>query len=295
METCRLLLVIIFLNLLVTFGCLASRILVLSPMGTKSHAYGFLPLVEALAERGHQMTLVTAHPHKTKSPNIRSIVLYNLEEQVEKEWFFFKREDPVSGMTIAIKEFQKAVQQGYPTFMANKDLQEIIRTKSVDLVILDAIFNDFTLPIIDHLGVPFIYHSPGAGTPWTLAAMQVDQQFASVPMAVHDFKTPMNFPERLINTISTAIFLLSRKIFVLWMVDDYVKKDFPGSRPTELIERDAALCLANIDSATAWPRSLPPTVIPIGPMHCRPAQPLPKVNNLKIIDDSYIHSCIIIM
>merc|ERR1712071_505240 len=28
--------------------------------------------------------------------------------------------------------------------------------------------------------------------------------------------------------------------------------------------------------ATYWPRQLPPTVIPLGPLHVRPAQPLPQ-------------------
>ena len=48
--------------------------------------------------------------------------------------------------------------------MANKDIQKVIQTKDVDLIILDAgILNDFTYPMNDHPGVPFIIYSPGPG------------------------------------------------------------------------------------------------------------------------------------
>ena len=59
--------------------------------------------------------------------------------------------------------------------MANEEFRQLITDTTVDLVIVDAIFNDFTLPIIDHLKVPFIFYSPGSGPLWTLAAMKADQ------------------------------------------------------------------------------------------------------------------------
>ena len=67
-----------------------AKILVLSPMGTKSHTIGILPLIETLGDRGHQVTLVTPHSHKTKSPNIRKIELSDALEHVEGEWYAFK-------------------------------------------------------------------------------------------------------------------------------------------------------------------------------------------------------------
>ena len=68
----------------------AAKILVLTPMGTKSHAIGMMPLLEALGERGHEVTLVAPHSHKTKSPNIRKIELSDVIEHVEGEWYAFK-------------------------------------------------------------------------------------------------------------------------------------------------------------------------------------------------------------
>ena len=73
------------------------------------------------------------------------------------------------------------------------------------------------------------------------------------------------------------IFLFVRKRIVLRRLDDLVRPDFPNARPIEKIERSAQLCLASYHSATAWPRTLPPTFIPIGALHVRHAKPLPNV------------------
>ena len=68
----------------------ARILIVLSPMGTKSHTIGMMPMIEALGDRGHQVRLVTPHTHKTKSPNIRKIELSDVIEHVEGEWYAFK-------------------------------------------------------------------------------------------------------------------------------------------------------------------------------------------------------------
>jgi len=174
--------------------------------------------------------------------------------------------------------FRNAVTYVYPGLMANKDMQRIIQTKDVDLVILDGIWNDFTYAMIDHLGVPFVIYSPGPGATWTLESMSVDQEFASVPNMGLEVHTPMSFPGRVLNLVSTKVFMFIRKFSILWHVDAMAEKDFPNARPKQEIERDATLCLANIDRATSIPRNLPPTFIPAGAMHCRPAQSLPKVS-----------------
>ncbi len=126
--------------------------------------------------------------------------------------------------------FRNAVTYVYPGLMANKDMQRIIQTKDVDLVILDGIWNDFTYAMIDHLGVPFVIYSPGPGATWTLESMSVDQEFASVPNLGLDVRTPMGFLDRAVNLVSTKVFMFIRKVSILWYVDAMAVKDFPDAR-----------------------------------------------------------------
>ena len=255
----------------------SARILMLSPMGTRSHMYSFMPIMETLAERGHQVTVVTAHPPKTNLPNIRKIFITELVQHLEGDWQSFERKGLMAVVTTFITEMRILQKVGYEILMKNTEIQEILRTKEVDLVVVDAIMNEFTLPLIDHLGVPFIFHSASTGPPWTLAAFDVAQDYASVPSMASDYKSRMTFMERFLNLVMTEIFLSIRKIFSLRMLDSIARKDFPNSRPIEEIERNAELCLASSHPATAWPRSLPPTFVPIGAFHVGLPKPLPKV------------------
>lgn len=57
---------------------IASKILFLSPVATKSHKNVFDPLIDALATRGHELTVIS--PMKTsKVPSVKEIVPVNLE------------------------------------------------------------------------------------------------------------------------------------------------------------------------------------------------------------------------
>jgi glucuronosyltransferase len=76
---------------------MAARILVLSPLGPRSHINSLMPMVETLAENGHQLTAVTSSSPKTISPNIHKIVVDELIEFVDVTWYDFK--EHVSSLT----------------------------------------------------------------------------------------------------------------------------------------------------------------------------------------------------
>lgn len=273
---------ILFLFSFCTFGR-GERILMLSPLGTRSHIYGFMPIVEALAERGHQLTVVTAHkPIVTdNSANIGTIVLSDLVEQVEIDgWYDFKRHDSFTTFLGAMLHFRSTESLAYHVLMNNTQFKEIFASKSVDLIIVDAILQDFCLPLVDHLQVPFVYYSPSTGASFTLSAMGVAQEYANVPTMFGVYNDKMTFFQRMENMLASEIILQLRKIILLRMLDQVIRKDFPDARSIEQIERDAKLCLTNIHPVTAWVRSLPPNVIAVGAMHVRPPKPLPDVIQL---------------
>jgi glucuronosyltransferase len=110
--------------------------------------------------------------------------------------------------------------------------------------------------------------------------MGTSQEYSSAPSPALEFTSQMSFFQRALNAIGTEIFLLLRKMFIVQMMDDLARKEYPNARSISEIERDAALCLANIDFATARVRTLPRTIIPVGAMHVRPSKPLPKVRKL---------------
>lgn len=277
--TKRMFCILLFLTYLWT-TCLAARILVLSPLGPRSHMNLFMPMVETLVENGHQLTVVTAHPPPTKAANISKIVMDEMVELIEFEWYDFKEHSLYDNMMSLSMFMQTAMTTAYVRFMANKRIQEIKQTKNYDIVIVDAIVHDFCLPLVDHMGIPFIFFDPGPGTAWNLEAKDVSRNYASIPPLFGSFSSHMTFFERIKNLILNEVFLQMRKSYLLPVLDKVAKKDFPEARPISEIERNAELCFANIHAASSWQRSLPPTFIPVGAMHVRPANPLPEVSNL---------------
>lgn len=260
----------------------AERILVLAPMIPRSHMHSLTPMIEALAEKGHQLTVVAARPPDTNFPNVRNIVLQELVDYIETKWYSFQRENPLEFITNLAGQFRILYTAGYRSLMSNQEFRSIVFDRTVDLVIVDAILQDFTLPIIDHLGVPFIFYCPAAGIPWVLDAMNAAQEYAVVPATGTDFSSKMTLLQRVINTIMGEGLLAMRRWVALSLVDELARGDFPNARRAVDIEKDAQLCFVNIHPATSWPRSLPPTFIPVGALHVRPPKQLPEVKMLQL-------------
>jgi glucuronosyltransferase len=259
----------------------AERILVLAPVCSKSHKISFMPIVEVLAEKGHQVTVVTPFAPDSQMENIKEIVLdRNPLEELNTNWFQIQNQNALEKFQWTITVFQTAMTEGYIHLMNNQEFKEIVQARAVDFVIVDAILNDFVLPIVEHMNVPYIYYSPASNVPWVMDAFQVPQEYASVPVGMGDGGSQMTFMQRVGNVMAGELFFLLRKVLWLNTIDDLARKDFPNSRPIIEIERDAQLCILNSHPATAWTRPLTQNVIPIPALHTRPAKSLPEVRTL---------------
>ena len=288
MASYRQSILVLFLGNLFCWSSHAENILMLSPIGPRSHINSFMPMIEKLAEKGHQITVITAHQPKTSSENVNCIVLSELLEEAEPEWYKFRYSNFLTNSLNTINRFKISQSAAYEKFIKNKNIQELIHSHNAnsvnvyDLIIVDAILHEFTLPLVDHLKAPFVFYNPGPGFMWNLAYTDVSKEYAYFPPLHGDYKSEMKIYQRMINMIVSEVVMVVRKFVLLQAIDELARKEFPNSRPVALIERDAQLCLANIHSSTYYPRPLPPTYIPISAMHVRPPQPLPKVTFLTL-------------
>lgn len=85
---------VVLFGLMLTSTCTrAAKIAVLYPGATKSHLIAVMPIVEALAERGHDVTLVSAYQIPSSTNNnsiIRMIHMADFEKSMESmpiDWF----------------------------------------------------------------------------------------------------------------------------------------------------------------------------------------------------------------
>lgn len=258
--------------------CHASKILVLSPVASKSHKISMMPIVRALAQRNHHVTIVTSHSQEEYLENVHDIVVPNPYMNDGKfDWFAMNSINPFILQFQIFYNFATISKFNYEAVMNNPEFLLVLKRREIDLVILDDSFNDFCLKIIEDLKVPFVYFSSSTGYPWVFNSMGASQELSSVPSRFTGYDSTMNFKQRIFNTLAGLGAQILRSFIVIPAIDAYTKKDFPSARSISDIEKDASLYFLSSQWATTWPRSVPPTVIQLGPLHIRPPQTLPQV------------------
>ena len=260
----------------------ADRIVVLYPMGSKSHFYAVFPVLDALAKRGHQLTVFSPFKGITKNTeNIQEVILPSVAQKmddVDIDWFAMQKEGPTQFITMMSNIIAFAV-TACEELTRNPTFRRIIEQRDVDLFIVDALGNEFTFPIIDRIGVPFVIHGSTSAFPIILNAMGAPIDYASVPTILTDFHNQMTFFQRIMNVMSSEMLIPVRNWLILRKLDAIVQREFPGARPIIEFDGEASLYIVNTHHVTNWPRSLPPTIIPIGAVHAQPAKPLPQVKD----------------
>ena len=255
------------------------RILFLG-LGSKSHKIGYMPIAKALADRGHLVTVVNAFPGLQSSDNIGEIIVKDLTPEFNIDWFRMQQESPLARIRLIVDTLSTAMKKGYDLVMESEEFLQIVRNRDVDLVVLLPT-TDVALPIIDSLTVPFVFYSPQTANSMMVDSMELPKEYASVPSALLSYATPLTFFQRVVNVLTSEFFMIMGRLIIDATIDEYVKKDLPNARSVTEIKRDASLCLMNHHLTTAYPRPLPPNVIPVGALHVRPAEPLPAVLFLK--------------
>lgn len=271
--------------------CHSARILMLSPVATKSHKISVMPVLQALAQQGHLVTILTSHQPEESVKNVHEIVVHNPYMNDGKfDWFTLNSVNPLLLQYYILNNFATVSKFNYEAMMNNTEFKSLLRKREVDLVILDDSFNDFCLKVIEDLQVPFIFFSSSTGYPWVFSAMGATQELSSVPSRFTGYDNDMSFKERLFNTLAGLGALWLRTLIVVPAIDDYTKKDFPKARSISEIEKDASLYFLSCQWTTTWPRPLPPTVILLGPLHIHSPRPLPRVKKF-LCGSCNIYSC----
>ncbi|KAI9551887.1 UDP-glycosyltransferase 209A1 [Daphnia sinensis] len=225
------LITLIVLSALAMESCMGERIVVLYPMGSKSHFYAVMPLLEELAERGHNVTVFSPFKGITKTiKGATEIFLASIAQQIDAidiDWFAMQKQGSTQILTMMRVMTDLAV-LACEEMVTNTEFRNVIKNRDVDLFIADAFGNEFTYPIIDQLGIPFVIHGSSSPLPITLDAMGAPKEYASVPTMTLDFDHHMNFFQRLVNVVSGEALKFMRDYFIIAKLDAIVQREFPG-------------------------------------------------------------------
>ena len=275
---------------------IGKKIVVLYSMGSKSHFYAVKPIIEELAQHGHQLTVFTPFKGITGNlENINEIVLPAVEQKLEAtfsnvDFFAMDKQTPKQILSMMFDTIDLIV-TACEELITHSEFRRIVQERDVDLFIVDALGNEFNYPIIEQLGVSFVIHSSSAAMTTTLEAMGAPVDYASVPTIMSEFDDRMTFFQRIMNIMSVEMLKPVRNYLIFSKLDAVLQREYPGVRPILEVEGEASLYITNTHPATNWPRSLPPTILSIGALHVTQPKPLPQVKKNIVISREFKVTC----
>jgi glucuronosyltransferase len=272
----------------------SENILVLSFFSAKSHKLIFEPLYMALAERGHNLTVVSpikssypAHLHmrEINGPDVHQVMplltkngsLLMSLSKAPPDFFYsratgFRIVAPINPTLIPYLAKQCEL------YYEMAEVKDLLKQK-FDLVFVSSHMNECAYGMVHKLNTSFIFVHPLSMEHYK----SVFSGLRSPPSYVPVYKVPwshdrMGILQRSLNFMAYHYLnVLYDWIYLPEMESVYrafLGEDVPPARD---IEKNASLVLMNGHFSLVGPRPKLPVLIDVGGIHCRPGEALPKV------------------
>ncbi|XP_065075736.1 UDP-glycosyltransferase UGT5-like [Ochlerotatus camptorhynchus] len=267
----------------------AYRILGLFAHPGLSHFKVFQPIMRALAESGHHVTVVSYFPNlDDPHPNYKDYAFqgqdiltnaFNLEG--------FSRRTFMDNFV----EFYELADWGFGTCSSalnSPALDQVLalhRSKPFDLIVTEFFSTDCMLGVSHVMRVPFVGLSSCALMPWHYDRVGQPDSPSYIPSEFSTFSEQMSFWERFENWFVTRSVKLLYRI-VEWNDNRLLAAKFGDGIPdVRDIARNTSLVLVNQHYTLSGARPLVPAVVEVGGVHIRNLKPLP-MDLQQWLDDS---------
>lgn len=256
------------------------RILCLFPVPASSHTTVFFALVDALADRGHELVVATLFPKANSRPNVKYIDWSAAEKPWKKmQGIMTTKMKSKMGLVNNMKLMGEVFEETFEQQIAHPEIQQLLRNptkQKFDLVICEsAIHQWFTFA--DIFQTPLIAISSSDPNKAEHEAVGNVVHYVAAPIRWAAMETP-GFAKRMSSVFFDWLFSLLALRYL--PMDKLSKRHFGAYFKTskELLQRIDMLFI-NVHPVTGIIRPLVPKTIPLGFVHVKPAKPLPE--NLK--------------
>ncbi|KAM0729641.1 UDP-glycosyltransferase UGT5 [Formica fusca] len=260
---------IVFFWLFYLSVCHGYRLLGLFPFSGKSHFIMFEQLLKGLSRKGHQVDVISSFPLKKPYPNYTDIVelvpplvlVNNLSYEYMQQLF---RGSPVH--VVATVGGNNVCEH-----LENPAIQELAHNPPKDPpydAVLMEVFGAHCFGIFAHLwNIPLIGVSTTSLYPWLPPLIAQPENLAFIPNNCLSFTSPMNFWQRLYNTLHT----LYSKLYFNYLTrvqDEIIRKHFGHDMPS-VREIESKIALILINSHFTLNRIQPkiPATVDVGGLH----------------------------
>ncbi|XP_065332521.1 uncharacterized protein LOC135934579 [Cloeon dipterum] len=277
-------LAVMFVVMLMTKAELAggSKILAVTPMVSPSHGIWNRCLLEALAEKGHQVTVLSPFSAQNKT----GISFYNIGGH-------FDASVTLSFAQLGVKEqtdkiWQRAFEISRVQVKSDVVKRFLVdREHRFDLIILEMHYSESFLSMLTGFGVPIVAINAFGDGQWNWQMIGAENYPSVFAQPVFSFSTPMKFLDRFINFICLY--------YEKYLYNEYLKKqqslanEVFGSIAEKIEEAVKKIDFFLMNSGPQGfdlARILPPNAKEVGCLQCRSS----NVANLQVSVRDFVDS-----
>ncbi|XP_018008568.1 UDP-glycosyltransferase UGT5 isoform X2 [Hyalella azteca] len=247
------------------------KILFMVPGNFPSHVKIILTVATALADRGHQISVIGGSL-ATQHPNITYLYNPDFSEAIKKYKYF----DTAGDGWKHIEHTRNLIASAFESAYASEEFMDVYRRRK-----------EFDLMVVDHLALiglaPFLHESPfiiyctTMLNPLQSANIGNIHSPAVLSSSVTDYRQPYSALDRLRNLFATLAFAVIWSIILRSKVDsEVISKRFPDVPSSYELEKNASLTLINTHFSLDGPIPLLPNQVMVAGMLLRPERPLPE-------------------
>ncbi|CAG9834236.1 unnamed protein product [Diabrotica balteata] len=279
------LITVIFIFLTVTKDAHAYKILGVFPMAAPSHYFLGSQIMMGLAEAGHDVTMLTVFEEKNppKNGKYNQIVMKDLYE--EQQAMFravadFKNKQDHGMFNNPVVMLMTFNQFGYTIAektLNNTKTQDLLKSeKKFDVVIVPQFILDSLKGFAAYFDAHLVLFNPIAASSWMNHFVGNPSLPSLNPEFALQYISPMNFKQRLLNTVFTIFTYLNHNLLQYPSQDKLVRKYISKDIDLEKVAYNVSLVLSNSHPSLNPVAGAVPCMKEIAGFHVKPSKPLPE-------------------
>ncbi|XP_076655536.1 UDP-glucosyltransferase 2-like isoform X3 [Halictus rubicundus] len=262
----------------------------------RSHFIVFKSLLEELARRGHELTVISYFPRTEKAKAEEPLSNYKDISLVTEELNMFV--NIVDLHVISHSHYRlildmlwmsQLVQLACDAGLKNPRVKEFVAAgEKFDLVITESFNTRCFFALFHQQEVPVIEISTLQLLPWVYADLGLSSEASYKPSIGSRSPRPMNFWQRMWNVFADVFMTVVVKTVFYRIDQNLIEKYYSGGVPKlKEMSSNTSLMLVNTHFSLHGPQPYPPNVVEVGGLHISPKiNPLPQ-DIKKFLDEAH--------
>lgn len=270
--------VLILVNL-----ALSLNILVITTWPGRSHYIAFAKVHIKLAEKGHNVTVLSYYPESKQTNNYENVEIEGLEVFAKsmEAWSMFEniKNDRLT-MYLTPTIVGLAGNFACELLLESKNVKELLKKKNkYDVMLVEDFYTECTWPLIQKVNCPVIKTVSHPLTPWIAKRLGNPFGSAYVPNTHLPLNNEMSFIDRVENSVVNVFHLLTFDYFLV-PNQKHIAAKLINADDTSFNNRiyNTSLVLINTHFTVNGQMPLVPNIIEIGGAHIGEPNKLPEVS-----------------